>query len=222
MVTNYTTPIIIYIKALLLCLYTDRAWSPRSPKKQISTGFQWFKHNISDHLPTTNGSPPPPTPSGWHKINVDTAFELDSAFSGIVLRNEHGTIIDAATNHNTCLDATTAECIALWEACILISNKKMANMIFESDCLNAISFLIGEPKNCYWKVSLIIEQIRRIWTGWPSWIFKFTPRETNGAAHELAKWAQINLFVGQVPLVSIPINVFCDQGFPIVNNFVIP
>ncbi|KAL3618896.1 hypothetical protein CASFOL_037124 [Castilleja foliolosa] len=103
-----------------------------------------------------------PPPSGWHKINTDITFELDSAYSGIVLRNEHGTIIDAASNHNTCLDTTTAECIALWEACILISNKKRDNVIFESDSLNAISFLIGEPKNCYWKASPIIDQIRRI------------------------------------------------------------
>ncbi|KAL3624298.1 hypothetical protein CASFOL_033114 [Castilleja foliolosa] len=160
--------------------------------------------------------------AGWIKINVDSTFGLDDAYSGVVVRNVSGTIIAAKTNHHACLDATSAECLALLDACYLIRDSKTDNVIFESDCLNAISFINGEPKNSFWTASPIVDQIRRIWSGWPTWIFKFSPRESNGAAHELAKWAKVNDFVGLLPLDSIPISVFCDQGFPIVNNIVLP
>ncbi|KAL3634942.1 hypothetical protein CASFOL_021996 [Castilleja foliolosa] len=161
-------------------------------------------------------------PAGWIKINVDSTFVLDYAFSGVVVRNDSGTITAAKTNNHACLDATSAECLALLDACYLIRDSKIDNVIFESDCLNAISFINGEPKNSCWTASPIVDQIKRIWSGWPTWIFNFSPRESNGAAHELAKWAKLNDFVGLLPLDVIPINVFCDQGFPIVNNIVLP
>ncbi|KAL3634162.1 hypothetical protein CASFOL_021216 [Castilleja foliolosa] len=104
-------------------------------------------------------------PSGWSKINVDSTYVLDSAYSGAIIMNENGTFIVAASNLHSCLDVTSAECLALLDACHIIKDLKMANVIFESDCLNAIAFINGEPKNSLWTASPIVDKIRRLWNG---------------------------------------------------------
>ncbi|KAL3633987.1 hypothetical protein CASFOL_021041 [Castilleja foliolosa] len=151
-----------------------------------------------------------PPPSGWHKINVDSTFDNGSAYSGVIIRDEAGSIILAASGHHTCHDVISAESLAILDACSIISELKMRNVIFESHCLNAISFINGASNNNFWAASPIVDQIRRSWNSWPSWIFKFSSRCSNGAAHEMAKWAKNSVFVGVGPLNAIPISVFCE------------
>ncbi|KAL3629912.1 hypothetical protein CASFOL_026224 [Castilleja foliolosa] len=159
-----------------------------------------------------------PPPAGWLKINVDAAYNLDLAHSGCILKNEHGSVCMASVNLHNCLDALTAECLVILEACNFLHANNIKNVIIESDSLNAISYINGSSRNSFWKASPVVEKIKRAWNVWPSWVFKFSPRSSNGAAHALAKWASCNSFVGLIPLSSIPISVFCDKGFPISNK----
>ncbi|KAL3625347.1 hypothetical protein CASFOL_030801 [Castilleja foliolosa] len=71
-----------------------------------------------------------PPPAGWSKINVDSTFSMDSAFAGAIITNELGTVLRAASNHHTCLDATSAECLAILDACKIISELKMDKKSF--------------------------------------------------------------------------------------------
>lgn len=54
---------------------------------------------------------------------------------------------------------------------------------------------------------------------WPKWKFKFVSRCANASAHALAKWSVFAAIEGPVPLNCIPVNYFCDVGFPIVDSF---
>ncbi|KAL3628523.1 hypothetical protein CASFOL_027569 [Castilleja foliolosa] len=159
--------------------------------------------------------PPPP---GWLKINVDSTYAVDSATSGIISRNEDGSITLAAAHAHKCLDAISAESLAILDVCKIIDELKLKKVIFESDCLNAIALINGVSFNIFWNASPIIEHIKKFWNCWPTWIFKYVPRSSNGAAHNLAKWAVSNSFDGVLACDSIPIVVFCDQGYPLVNT----
>ncbi|KAL3628348.1 hypothetical protein CASFOL_027394 [Castilleja foliolosa] len=157
-------------------------------------------------------------PTGYYKINSDASFANNIAFSGVVIRNWNGSIILAFSRKHNCHDSTTAECLAIMDACMIAQDLGIKSAQFESDCLNAITFINGSSENSYWPSQPVVDSIKRYWTGWPSWNFFFAPRGCNKAAHELAKWATLNLFEGILQLNEIPVNVFCDFGFPIVDS----
>ncbi|KAL3628848.1 hypothetical protein CASFOL_027894 [Castilleja foliolosa] len=168
-------------------------------------------------LSLPNGTPPPPV--GTTKVNIDASFSDGSSTAGIIFRNHCGSITHAATFHHLCLDPFSAECLALLDACNLIVELNIKNVVLESDCLNAISFVVGNSDNCFWQASAVIEKIKCLWTSWPLWSFKFIPRTANGAAHALAFWAYNNGVKGFVPLNNLPVSIFCDIGYPILDPF---
>ncbi|KAL3644482.1 hypothetical protein CASFOL_009662 [Castilleja foliolosa] len=182
------------------------------------TKAHWLSVNLQINIRSSSNQLWSPPQTGWLKLNTDAAFSFDKGHCGVILKNDLGSILLAAVNHFSCMDAISAECIAILDACKIINNLKLEQVIFESDSLIAISWLNGHSNNRFWTASPVIEQIRKIWNGWPSWIFKFVPRSANGAAHALAKWASFDSFVGFIDLDSIPISVFCDRGFPLVNS----
>ncbi|KAL3626892.1 hypothetical protein CASFOL_029297 [Castilleja foliolosa] len=157
-------------------------------------------------------------PICWLKINVDVAFTKDTTHTGVVLRNEHGSISLAAAFKHSCPDAVTAEALAILDAIDILNNIKPKKVIIESDCLNVVSFINGSSNNTFWTASPVVDRIRRCWNCWPTWIFKYTHRSSNGAAHNLANWADNYSFVGYISLDDIPVSVFCDQGYPLVTT----
>ncbi|KAL3629307.1 hypothetical protein CASFOL_016580 [Castilleja foliolosa] len=169
---------------------------------------------------STNQSWTPP-PHGWIKINSDAAFADGDSTSGIVFRNKNGSITRAATYAHRCSDAITAECLALLDACKMADVLKIKNAIFQSDCLDAVTLITNSPLNSHWTAMPVVEQIKRLLNCWPSWIFKYSNRATNCAAHSLAKWGASHCFEGIVPMESIPLTVFCDVGFPLIDSLCI-
>ncbi|KAL3631091.1 hypothetical protein CASFOL_024075 [Castilleja foliolosa] len=158
----------------------------------------------------------PPT-DGWLKLNVDATFDEGSAFSALVLRNHNGSILKAASFNHLCLEPVVAESLALFDACHFLMDLNMENVIIESDCLNAITFINCNSLSCFWTISPIMEKIKTGWKDWPGWTFRYVSRTANYSAHSLAKWAKICNFVGIVPLNSILSFVFCDLGHPLVD-----
>ncbi|KAL3614813.1 hypothetical protein CASFOL_040474 [Castilleja foliolosa] len=107
----------------------------------------WLAVVQTIHYRSSTNQPWSPPPPGWHKINVDAAFDNGSAHSGIIIKNENGSIGMAAINHHYCLDAITAKCLSIFEACSLLSTLKLKDAIIESDCLNAISCINSPSLN---------------------------------------------------------------------------
>ncbi|KAL3615683.1 hypothetical protein CASFOL_041344 [Castilleja foliolosa] len=160
-----------------------------------------------------------PPPSGWIKVNLDASFVSGAASSGVVIRNANGSILQASTNLHNCLDALAAEALAILDGCRLLNELKIKDVVFESDSLSAIALINGNSCNNYWSTDPVIEHIKLICVNWPSWMFRFAPRTSNEAAHNLAYWAFNSCYSGTVPFDCIPNNVFCDGGFPIVAPF---
>ncbi|KAL3635392.1 hypothetical protein CASFOL_019939 [Castilleja foliolosa] len=63
---------------------------------------------------------------------MDATFVDGSAFTGAIIRDNNGSLLRAATSAHKCLDLISAECLAIYEACILIKNLKIKQVIFES------------------------------------------------------------------------------------------
>ncbi|KAL3620422.1 hypothetical protein CASFOL_035334 [Castilleja foliolosa] len=131
---------------------------------------------------------------------MDASFVDGNAFTGAIIRNKNGSILLASTAIHRCLDPLAAECLAILDACLIIHNLSIKNVLFESDCSNAINLIISNSDSGLWTAHPMVEKIKKMWNGWPSWIFKHSPRSTNRAAHELARWSSNSLFVGLVPL----------------------
>ncbi|KAL3617219.1 hypothetical protein CASFOL_038966 [Castilleja foliolosa] len=160
-----------------------------------------------------------PPATDWIKINVDSTFFNGVAFSGCIIRNHNGSILQAYSQKHQCLDSLVAECLAVLDGCALAMQLNAKKVVFEADCLNAITLINGVSLNTFWPADPVVERIKRAWKSWPLWSFSFTHRGNNCAAHNLAFCSSLKNFVGFYPLNSIPLNVFCDGGYPIVDSF---
>ncbi|KAL3652944.1 hypothetical protein CASFOL_002625 [Castilleja foliolosa] len=168
----------------------------------------------------TRGPPNPcwkAPPVFFFKCNVDAVFKDGIATSGIVIKNHNGSIMLAASSQHSCLDAISAESLAILEACKVLKAHNLDKVIIESDSLNVISSIIGLDLECNWSARPVLDQIKKVWTGWPHWSFVFVHRSANGASHTLANWCFGCNLSGLIPLNSLPLAVFCDLDFPLVE-----
>ncbi|KAL3633790.1 hypothetical protein CASFOL_022552 [Castilleja foliolosa] len=129
-----------------------------------------------------------PPGEGCFKANSDSSFKDGAATAGIIIRNSNGSIIFASTAKSLCLDSFAAECLALLHACKTLEKLKIKQATLETDSLNAATLINDTSHNYFWSAGPTIELIKRTWTNWPSWRFKFIPRHCNRAAHALASW----------------------------------
>ncbi|KAL3626234.1 hypothetical protein CASFOL_029783 [Castilleja foliolosa] len=159
-----------------------------------------------------------PPDDDWFKANSDSTFLLGEGCAGVVIKNSNGSIIFASTALHYCLDPLTAECLAILHACKSAAKLKKRKVILESDCLEAITLINGSSCNLHWTAGPVVIAIKKVWTAWPSWIFRFNPRCCNRAAHNLAHWGACSKNFGDIPLESIPVTVFCDKDFPLIDD----
>ncbi|KAL3648822.1 hypothetical protein CASFOL_005225 [Castilleja foliolosa] len=109
-----------------------------------------------------------PPPDSWIKVNVDTAYANNIAYTGVVFRDSLGSILFTASFKHSCLDATAAESLAILDACEKLIKQRMDKVIIESDCLNVITFINVDSVNCLWTAAPMIEEIRRLKLKWSS------------------------------------------------------
>ncbi|XP_012845450.1 PREDICTED: uncharacterized protein LOC105965456 isoform X2 [Erythranthe guttata] len=159
-------------------------------------------------------------PVGWYKINSDCSFINGTASAAFIIRNFNGSIVYAHSSMYHCHDSTMAESFAIRDACSFIKRANIKNAIFEADCLNAILYINDDTPQSHWPSSPLIDEIKRYWSLWPKWKFKFCPRNSNLSAHNLARWAFNLNWNGVVSSSFIPISCFCDIGYPLVDSFI--
>ncbi|KAL3844844.1 hypothetical protein ACJIZ3_002247 [Penstemon smallii] len=181
-----------------------------------------FQAQMSSHISkclnySSKGWRPPK--EGWITVNTDASFkaEENEASMAIIIRNHNGSILFAETLSRPCLNALAAEAFAIKEACVRLHFVKAKFVTFESDCLVAIETILNKERDMDWAIREPIDVIRRFWTSWPKWNFKFIPRASNCAAHNLAAWAFLSNVWDKLSLDSIPFCCFCDGGFPFVD-----
>ncbi|KAL3613215.1 hypothetical protein CASFOL_042906 [Castilleja foliolosa] len=126
----------------------------------------WFSMAQSSQSlgkPVTIWKPPP---DHWVKVNVDTTFSEGFAHSGVVFRNNNGTIFLTASYKHSCLDSTAAESLAILDACKEIEKLQLLKVIIESDSLNAVSFINVDASNLYWTAAPSIIKIKKLKSSW--------------------------------------------------------
>ncbi|KAK4476788.1 hypothetical protein RD792_015948 [Penstemon davidsonii] len=130
----------------------------------------------------------PPRPNGI-KVNSDASFKNGLAAFAVIIRNSNGSILFAAASKQPCLSPLAAECLSLHLACSILMKWKIDEACIENDCLQAIFEISNDWQAADWSARDFIEEIRKFWSCWPKWRFKFAPRNSNFAAHNLAAWA---------------------------------
>ncbi|KAH9784956.1 reverse transcriptase domain-containing protein [Citrus sinensis] len=139
---------------------------------------------------TTRASWSPP-PSGWVKINVDAAINLEEhrVGLGIIIRDANKDIIAAAVKSTKLhSDVTFAEAEAMnWGLSVAIE-KGLARVIVESDSQEAVDF-VNNRKSSRTEIQWLVAEMQSSLRGFSAWQIQQTPRSCNVIAHSIAKFA---------------------------------
>jgi hypothetical protein len=127
--------------------------------------------------------------AGVVKTNWDAAIDLkgNRMGVGVIIRNEAGSVIAAMCAVIPFItDPTVAEAVALWRAVTLCGELTLQRIQFEGDA-KEIVLAINNQGPCRCRYGHLIEASRNSLRGFPFWAVSYTRRDTNEAAHWLAK-----------------------------------
>ncbi|KAK3032222.1 hypothetical protein RJ639_036152 [Escallonia herrerae] len=130
-------------------------------------------------------------PSGYTKLNFDASFMDQSRSGGIglVLRNETGLFLAARAIHLPhCLNARTAEALAIRKALNLASKMHLSHIIIEGDSYGIISF-VDTNKPLPPNIEVIVLDCRRLKHQFQKIYFNFSPRTSNRSADVVANYS---------------------------------
>lgn len=127
----------------------------------------------------------PPIP-GVIKINTDTSWSNRSpvCVSGVVARDDRGTLVAVQSSRSFAHSALMAEAVAMREGAILAQSLGLQDIILETDCL----LLVDACRNSrsQGEIQPIVGDIKSLCHTFESCNFVWSPRETNGVAHQIA------------------------------------
>jgi ribonuclease HI len=128
---------------------------------------------------------------GWYKCNVDAGFykELNKTTTGWCLRDHLGRFIAAGTSwrHGN-YSVIEGEAIALLEAMKAMEQRRISNVIFETDAksvVDAVQHFHGGNS----EFSLLVSHISNYLVCGQNFVVKFIKRQANMVAHSLARAA---------------------------------
>ena len=133
-------------------------------------------------------------PSGVIKINWDVAWDSHTATTGLgtVAINYEGWVMAmSSSTHQHISHPTTAKTLAAWPAVVLGVQLGATYLELEGDALevvqglNQANLLMGMRWTCF-------ERHKDALLDFNAWQVKYVQRETNGAAHRLARLALLN------------------------------
>jgi ribonuclease HI len=135
----------------------------------------------------TSWSPPP---RDSLKINVDAHRSGDGRwFSGLVLRRSDGSVVGAATHEHTSSDEPAfGEAMGLNDAISMAENLRLSRVIFEMDSLIVVN-AVKKEATIRRNGGKIAQRCVNFLKQNPNSSIRWTRRDNNRAAHELANWA---------------------------------
>ncbi|CAL5097923.1 unnamed protein product [Urochloa decumbens] len=98
--------------------------------------------------------------AGWHKINVDGAFDLSTGAGavGVIIRDEHGGVLLTAWKEvNGCTDAEELEALACKEGLSLAAEWTQGRSVLESDCSTLVP-LFGDREGRRSRLKFILDE----------------------------------------------------------------
>lgn len=123
-------------------------------------------------------------------MNVDAAMSMDTKVTGFgcVIRNDKGEFLAAREQKwHGCFNSKVAEAISIREALRWLKEKKIDNILVETDALLVIKGLKVLDLNS--SFSLILEDIRKLANDFLCISFSYVKRSANMVAHKLAREA---------------------------------
>ncbi|KAK4486782.1 hypothetical protein RD792_006634 [Penstemon davidsonii] len=154
-----------------------------------------------------------PPKSGSLKVNTDAAFKDGMASIAVVIRNCNGTIVIASTTSYPCLSSLAAEMLSIKVACSLLNDFKLVDVCIKNDCLHATSLILNRQMEPDWDARVLIKDIRKFWDWWPKWKFRFLPRGTNFAAHNLVAWTVVSTYIAMKrPISTEQVDISSDDS----------
>jgi hypothetical protein len=137
--------------------------------------------------------------AGWIKGNFDVAVRGSFAMAAVVLSDEKGTIVAAATQRLNCTDAFQGEALAALLASNLAASFGCNCFSLEGDALLMILAINSPSLFPSWSFSNCISDINVVLASFQSWSALTVSRSANFRAHALAKWAASHLIFGSIP-----------------------
>jgi ribonuclease HI len=159
----------------------DYQANQKSRAMQDPTGNENNRNNTSWSLP----------PKGTLKLNVDAHLLSDGRWGlGLLLRRDDGSTIGAVTRTrlgSNC--ALLAEAMGLQEAINLVQQWDLSNVIIKMDAKSIVDTVNSRccPRTNW---GMIVDRCVRKMKNRTGIEVKWTRRQGNTAAHELAKWAR--------------------------------
>ena len=125
---------------------------------------------------------------GAVKINCDAAVGLDHSFIAIVARDWRGDLIFSLSKWVETNLPLQAEAKAINLATCVAVNCGFENVVVESDAKTCIEALEAPIDAVPWRISTITADTLSWAFCGQQFIFRWSPRESNKAAHVLASW----------------------------------
>lgn len=114
-------------------------------------------------------------------------------------RNSEGCIFHAETKSFPAGSPLLGEAYAALFSLKVADRLQIADVILEGDFQVVINALSGVEDDCPWSISSVISDPRQFSFLFRSCFFRFSPRDANYLAHQLACWAASSSFEGCVP-----------------------
>lgn len=130
---------------------------------------------------------PPPPNTGWVKLNIDAAINLQAA-GGELLRDNQGKWITGFIIKLGCCSVLEAECWSLQHGLTVASTSGYTSVIAETDCKQVVDIVSSESLPRLPLRNIMIEIRRSLENGWQVQL-NCIPREANKAADILASSA---------------------------------
>jgi ribonuclease HI len=134
-------------------------------------------------------------PEGWLKVNCDAALDKGKRRMGmgIILRDHEGKVRAAwSLSRPGLLDTTAAEATALFYGMKLCKELGVSNLVVEGDSKVVISAIQQHDASSS-RFGHLIDDILMVLSSSPSWQMMHVRRDSNHAAHGLAKVALKNV-----------------------------
>ncbi|XP_030494770.2 uncharacterized protein LOC115710550 [Cannabis sativa] len=150
-----------------------------------------------------------PPPLDWIKLNCDVKVGFNSMCIAVVARNHVGRVIRVQTAREDFSEVLCGEAAACCLAVSVALELGSKFVIVENDSRVIINALNG--MDSHWSLENYVSFCTKSSPSFISCNFSYVSRTCNFAAHNVARWAFAHQVFGNIPVASLPDNIFCND-----------
>ena len=172
-----------------------------------------FEHFRAKRVPKAGGRSSPVKPPGkpWFpprpgtiKLNTDAAFAHGDAEICVIARDHNRRVLWIWAENCHAASAGEAELFGVLRACELAKTHNLEFVEFDGDNLSVMESLTSGKSVGNWITFGLFCSVLDSVMYFQSFVFLWTPRNSNVAAHEICKWAAQSRVSGYIALRDLP------------------